>query len=56
MANESFFRESVLELAVMQAEQLVGFLNQASASAALSKEVGHTMQIFELCQHLEDHL
>ena len=55
MADESFFRESVLELALMQAEQLVGFLNQADA-AAPSKEVWHTMQVFELCQHLHDHL
>jgi hypothetical protein len=55
MAKESFFRESVTELAVMQAERLVGFLNETD-SPAPSKEVWHAMQIFDLCQQLEDHL
>ena len=39
----------------MQAERLVAFLNTADTPAQ-SKKVWHAMQIFDLCQQLEDHL
>src|ERR1700693_2011777 len=55
MPKESFFRDAVTELAVVQAERLVAFLTTADP-AAPSLAVRRAMQIFELCQQLEDHL
>jgi hypothetical protein len=55
MPKESFFRDAVTELALVQAQRLVDFLNTAD-TAAPSMEVGRALQIFELCQQLEDHL